>query len=363
VTDVTDEFTTTAAFAAGASPDALLVLDREGRLTYANAALGRLLGTDPADLLGKTIDDAVELRDAEGNGWWRCGEKLRGMRGVRGVPSRPLTLVSGTAERLVDLAASFERGPDGKVTRTVVTLRDAAARRRSEAAQSELISTLAHELRSPLTSVKGFSATMLARWERFNDEQKLHMLTTINTDADRVTRLIKELLDVSRIDAGRLEVNRRMIDIEPIVRGIAERLHVTDGTRELVIRFPDDFPEVYADGDKIEQVLLNLVENAVRYTDEGTVQITGTATADAVEVGVRDAGPGIPADKLPQLFTKFSKLRDHPGATAGTGLGLYISKGIVDAHGGRMWAESGPGAGTEIRFRLPRGGLELAGIE
>jgi signal transduction histidine kinase len=154
-----------------------------------------------------------------------------------------------------------------------------------------------------------------------------------------------------------------MIDIEPIVRGIAERLHVTDGTRELVIRFPDDFPEVYADGDKIEQVLLNLVENAVRYTDEGTVQITGTVTADAVEVGVRDAGPGIPADKLPQLFTKFSKLRDHPGATAGTGLGLYISKGIVDAHGGRMWAESEPGAGTEIRFRLPRGGLELAGIE
>jgi PAS domain S-box-containing protein len=352
-----------AAHAADSSPDALLVLDREGRLTYANDALGRMLGAAPADLLGKTADDAVELRDAEGNGWWRCSEKLRGMRAVRGVPARPLTLVTGTTERLVDLAATFERGPDGKVTRTVVALRDAAARRRAETAQSELISTLAHELRSPLTSVKGFSATMLARWERFSDEQKLHMLTTINADADRVTRLIKELLDVSRIDAGRLEINRRMIELPLIARGIGERLQVNDGSRDLAIRFPDDFPDVYADGDKIEQVLLNLVENAVRYTDEGTVEITGTATAGAVEVGVRDNGPGIAADKLPQLFTKFSKLRDHPGATTGTGLGLYISKGIVEAHGGRMWAESEPGAGTVIRFRLPRGGLELAGIE
>jgi PAS domain S-box-containing protein len=347
-------------------PDAVVVLDADGLVTYANPAAGALLGVATGHLTGRPFEAVADLRDAAGNGWWACTSRLRSMRGVRGVPPRELLLGEADgSERRVDLAATFVRGADGRVRRTVCTLRDAAARRRADLAQAELVSTLAHELRSPLTSVKGFSSTLLHRWDRFGDEQKQHMIKTINADADRVTRLIRELLDVSRIDAGRLELQRQMVDLPYLVGGIAERFAVTDDAVTIDSAFPPGFPELYADRDKLEQVLTNLVENAVKYGEGGKVTITGAAMDDHVEVGVRDQGDGIPADQLPLIFTKFYQSR-HPGgrrSTAGTGLGLFISKGIVEAHGGRMWASSEPGRGTEVRFRLPRGGLELAGVE
>jgi PAS domain S-box-containing protein len=347
-------------------PDAVIVLDADGRVTYANAAAGGLFGVATAHMVGRPFEAVAELRDPGGNSWWSCTAKLRAMRAVRGVPPRELLLseADGTEHR-IDLSATFVRGPDGQVRRTVCTLRDAAARRRADAAQAELVSTLAHELRSPLTSVKGFSSTLLHRWDRFGDDQKQHMIKTINADADRVTRLIRELLDVSRIDAGRLELHRQMVDLPYLVGGIAERFAVTDDAVTIDSEFPPGFPELYADRDKLEQVLTNLVENAVKYGEGGKVTITGDAGEDHVEIGVRDQGDGIAADQLPLIFTKFYQSR-HPGgrrSTAGSGLGLFISKGIVEAHGGRMWAESEPGRGTEVRFRLPRGGLELAGIE
>jgi signal transduction histidine kinase len=263
----------------------------------------------------------------------------------------------------VDLAATFVRGPDARVVQAICVVRDASARRRAEAARGELVSTLAHELRSPLTSVKGFTSTLLHRWDRFNDEQKRHMLRTVNEDADRVTRLIKELLDVSRIEAGRLELHRRMIDLPDVSRDVVGRFELqADGGHHFLIEFPAGFPEVYADRDKVEQVLTNLVENAVKYSEGGTVTISGQVADDAVEVAVSDEGVGIPADQLTLIFTKFYR-RAGSGAPSGTGLGLFITRGLIEAHGGRIWARSEVGRGTEVRFLLPRGGLELAGID
>jgi signal transduction histidine kinase len=333
-------------------PDGAVVLDAEGRITAANPAAGAL--AKAPGLVGRGFDEAVGLRDGDGNAWWGCTRRLRAMRGVRGVPPRVLDLDG----RPVELAATFLRDAAGNCTGAVVSLRDASARRRFETGQAELVSTLAHELRSPLTSVKGFSATLLARWERFNDEQKLHMLTTINADADRVTRLIRELLDVSRIDSGRLEVNRRMVELPKLAQLAAERL--ATGETPVETAFPDGFPDVYADPEKLDQVLTYLLEYAVRHAT-GSVSLTATTADDAVEVGVRAPGPGLPDTELRRVFAKFAG--DHPGARGGTGLGLYIAKGIVEAHGGKVMATSAPGHGTELRFRLPRGGLELAGIE
>jgi PAS domain S-box-containing protein len=351
-----------ALLAMDALPDAVVVLDEHGTITHANPAAGRLLGARPDTLSGRLFDDAAELRDAAGNGWWRCTAKLRSMRAVRAVPPRELVLTVAGSERLVDLSATFVRDPGGRVSRTVCAIRDASSRRRSDRARAELVSMLAHELRSPLTSVKGFSSTLLHRWDRFGDEQKLHMLTTINADADRVTRLIGELLDVSRIEAGRLELRRQMIDLPYLAGEVAERFRLTHNEHTLETSFPPDFPDVYADRDKLEQVLTNLVENAVKYSDGGTVTIAGEVTDDHVEVGVRDQGEGMTADQLPLIFSKFYRRGGH-GAPSGTGLGLYISKGLVEAHGGRVWATSQPEHGTEVRFLLPRGGLELAGIQ
>jgi PAS domain S-box-containing protein len=345
-----------------ALPDAVVVVEADGTVAYANAAAERLASAGRDELTGQPVDLVVPLLDEAGNAWWSCSDRLRAMRGVRGVPPRELTLAAGGRTVRVDLAVTFVRGPDGRVVQAICVVRDASARRRAEAARGELISTLSHELRSPLTSVKGFTSTLLHRWDRFNDEQKRHMLETVNEDADRVTRLIKELLDVSRIDAGRLELQRRMLDLPDVSRDVVGRFELQADGHQFVIAFPDGFPEVYADRDKVEQVLTNLVENAVKYSQGGTVTVSGEVADDVVEVAVSDQGVGIPADQLTLIFTKFYR-RAGSGAPSGTGLGLFITRGLVEAHGGRIWARSEVGRGTEVRFRLPRGGLELAGID
>ncbi len=343
-----------------AMPDAVVVVDADGTVAWVNAAAERLARVSRDELAGKAFDHVLALRDEAGNLWWGCAEPLRRLPAVRGVPPRELELEAGGRTVRVDLSASFLRDGERRVVQTVCVLRDASARRRAEAQRGELISTLAHELRSPLTSVKGFTSTLLHRWDRFTDEQKRHMLTTVNADADRVTRLIRELLDVSRIEAGRLELRRQPVDIPLVASGVVTRFELQHSSHRFETSFAPGFPDVYADRDKIEQVLTNLVENAVKYSEGGTITVSGTVTDEAVEVAVRDQGSGIPADQLPLVFTKFYRRGGH-GAPSGTGLGLFITRGLIEAHGGRIEAHSKLGHGTEMRFRLPRGGLELAG--
>ena len=161
----------------------------------------------------------------------------------------------------------------GDVQRITISLRGTQQRDRLERSRADLVSTVAHELRSPLTSVKGFTATLLAKWTRFTDDQKRVMLETVNADADRVTRLITELLDVSRIEAGRIEVHRQLVDIpqraEKIVAG---RVAAGDQPDRFRIEAAEELPETWLDADKVDQILGNLVENAVRH-GAGTVTI------------------------------------------------------------------------------------------
>ena len=342
-------------------PDAVVGVDAAGRVAYANPAAERLARASRDELVGRPMDDAVPLRDGAGNPWWTCTERLRRLPGVGRVPAGGGPRVAGGAPPAGGGTARFLRDGAGRVVRAVCVLRDASTRNRADSQRGELISTLAHELRSPLTSVKGFTSTLLHRWERFTDDQKREMLATVNMDADRVTRLIKELLDVSRIDAGRLELRRSEFDLAAMAEGIVGRFQLQHDRHRFQLTFPDGFPRVYADPDKIEQVLTNLVENAVKYSDGGPVTVTGQATEAEVEVAVRDQGVGIPADQLPLIFTKFYRRTGH-GSPSGTGLGLFIARGLVEAHDGRIWADSSPEHGTTLRFRLPRGGLELAGI-
>jgi PAS domain S-box-containing protein len=333
-------------------PDAVVVVDRDGRVTYANHAAERLAGVRADQLRDQPLDEAMPLRDGAGNAWWGCSTRLRQLPGVRRIPVRDLQLVIGDRVVPVELAATFLRDQRGEFVEALCVLRDDSARQRGDITRAELISTLAHELRSPLTSVKGFTSTLLHRWERFPDDQKRFMLATVNDDADRVTRLINELLDVSRIEAGRLELRRRPIELARIAGDVVQRFELDPDRHTFGISFPDAFPEVYADADKVAQVLTNLVENAVKYSDGGLVTVSGEVVDGSAEVAVRDEGVGIPADQIPLIFTKFYR-RGGRGAPSGTGLGLYIARGLVEAHGGRISVSSEVGRGTEVRFRLP----------
>ncbi|MFE1381182.1 ATP-binding protein [Streptomyces sp. NPDC058740] len=336
-------------------PDGLVVADETGRIVCFNAAASRITAVPGAEALGRPLDQALPLEDLKGRRWWTLTDPYGGLATRRGQPERNLLLPGG---REVLVSARYVRAhPTGPVRRVVVSLRGTEARRRTERSHAELIATVAHELRSPLTSVKGFTATLLDKWERFTDDQKRLMLETVDADAGRIKRLIAELLDISRIDSGRLEVRRQPVDIAAAV-GRHIQAHTTGGQSpdRFFVRIRPDLPELWADPDKIDQILGNLLENAVRH-GEGTVTIEvapTTATTDGekgTEVSVSDEGSGIPEESMGRVFTRFWR----GSKRGGTGLGLYIVKGVVEAHGGTITVGRGPRGGAEFRFILPVG--------
>jgi signal transduction histidine kinase len=320
-------------------PDAVLVLDGSRRLVALNAAAVEILGPEAADRVGQAVGVAFEVRSGGG------APALRDA----------LPPVAGQ----IDLVFRRADGTDVPVTTTIRSSDDItviAMRPSGERSGIAIISTVSHELRSPLTSVKGYTSLMLSRWDRLRDEQKLTMLEQVHHDADRVTRLVTELLDISRLETGRLVLRRQMVDLAELARSVVEKVGMAIAELDCSIDFSADVPRVYADPDKVEQVLTNLVENAAKYGSPKGLKVTGRCTADAVHVSVHDAGEGIPAEDLPRVFTKFFR-RDH-GRPTGTGLGLWISQGLVEAHGGVLSATSEQGRGSTFSFTLPTHGFE-----
>jgi signal transduction histidine kinase len=350
-------------------PDGLVVTDHAARVTVFNRAATRLTGIPPRAALGADVRLLLPLRDADGRCWWAAADPYHGLAIRTGHPEMSLYLGDGT-ELLVtvryvrapgDVALRpGHRGGPGPVERLVVSLRGAEHRARLERSRADLVSTVAHELRSPLTSVKGFTATLLAKWGRFTDDQKRVMLETVNADADRVTRLITELLDVSRIEAGRMEIHRQLVSIpERVEKIVAGRVAAGDAPDRFRVIVSPALPETWLDADKVDQILGNLIENAVRH-GAGTVTVvveplrtTGILAVrgqdQGVAVSVRDEGDGVAPEMVPRVFRQFWRAKRRGGA----GLGLYIVKGLVEAHGGTITVQRAPGGGAEFRFTMP----------
>ena len=353
-------------------PDGVVVADEVGRIIVFNRVAARLTGLDPAEVTGKFVFDVLPLCDDDGRDWWVYADPYHGLPTRTRHPERSLYLADGT-EVLVSIGYVRERDLNQRASRSctvrrlVISLRGAEQRERLDRSRAELVSTVAHELRSPLTSVKGFTATLLNKWGRFTDDQKRVMLETVNADADRVTRLITELLDVSRIESGRMEVHRQLVDLPDRVRKIiAGRVAAGDAEDRFRLEVHGGLPETWLDADKIDQILCNLVENAVRH-GAGIVTIVveparmdgeaalpaavGLGVPDAASVSVRDQGEGISPEVAPRVFRRFWRGKRR----GGTGLGLYIVKGLVEAHGGTIGVRRAPGGGAEFRFIVPAG--------
>ncbi len=345
-------------------PDGLVIADRAGLVTVFNRAASRLTGIEPGLALGRDIREILPLRDSQDRSWWARSQPYDGLSTRTRHPEQSLYLADGT-ELLVTIGYVRDpRGgrprPDwhrtgGAVRRMVVSLRGTQQRARLERSRADLVSTVAHELRSPLTSVKGFTATLLAKWSRFTDDQKRLMLETVNADADRVTRLITELLDVSRIESGRIEIRRELVDIpDRVARLVAGRVAAGDPADKFRVEVRGELPETWLDADKLDQIMCNLIENAVRHgagTVTTVVESVPSAGAGGVAVSVRDQGQGISPELAPRVFRQFWRAKRRGGA----GLGLFIVKGLVQAHGGDITVQQAPGGGAEFRFTMPAG--------
>ena len=336
-------------------PDGLVVADDAGRVVVFNRAAARLTGIAAEEATGKYVYDVLPFRDEDRRDWWMCVDPYNGLATRSRHPERSLLLGDGI-ELLVSVGYVRDTRA-GPVRRLVITLRGAQQRARLERSRAELVSTVAHELRAPLTSVKGFTATLLAKWSRFSDDQKRVMLETVNADADRVTRLITELLDVSRIESGRMEVRRQLVDVPERARKIiAGRVASGEPEDRFRLDAAHDLPETWLDADKIDQILSNLVENAVRHGAGIVSVVVRRAQAngergEAITVLVRDQGDGIPPEMSVRVFRQFWRGKRR----GGTGLGLYIVKGLVEAMDGDITVTHAPGGGAEFRFTLPAG--------
>ncbi|MDV3222326.1 ATP-binding protein [Intrasporangium sp.] len=337
-------------------PDGLVVVGGDGIIRFVNREACRILRRASEEMVARPALEALPLSDKYGRDWWQHTDPWTGPSTRTRHRER---LLVGPDGRDVLVTARYIRAEgNGRLQRMLVGLRDAEARLRAERDQATVLSTVAHELRAPLTSVTGFTSSLLRRWDRFTDEQKRLMIETIESDASRLTRLITELLDISRLDSDSLSLRLTPVDLHELLAAHVGRHELSRTGGQVLLRLGPSaqehgLPEVWADTDRLQQVFFNLIENALRH---GAAPVTVTLDRDApdgdtVLVLVDDRGAGIAPEDRDKVFGRF--WRGSDGAT--TGLGLYVVRGLVEAHGGSVSVESNPLGGARFAVRLPAG--------
>lgn len=253
-----------------------------------------------------------------------------------------------------------ERNAHGEVERWIGTATDVDDQRRNREAlaaavqsKDDFLAAASHELRTPLAAAKAQVQLTTRRLEGKADDTIGRSMRLVAAQIDRMTRLVEDLLDVSRLSTGRLSLQLVEFDLCERIRGEVERIQALSPQHEIAIDVPEKL-EVVADRDRIDQVVINLLTNAVRYSPGGgPIRVTALTALDTIEVAVADRGVGIPEDKQAQIFERFG--RAHGARYGGLGLGLTIAQGIIEQHGGRIWVESSgtPGEGSVFRFSIP----------
>jgi signal transduction histidine kinase len=331
-------------------PDGVIIAGADGYVEYVNPRIKVMARAVGDEMLGMHLSDAVPFDDLNGNSWYDCCRPYDGLNIRKRTSESSWWSPKGSEYLITASLVRARRG--GPVQRVVVSVRNARIRNQADRERSDLVATVAHELRSPLTGIKGFTSTLLTKWDKFSEEQRQFMLETVDADADRLSRLITELLDAARIDAGRLTLRRGPVKLDEIVRHVLT--NVSGGATEpFGISIKDDLDLLWGDSDRITQVVTNLVENAMRHgfglreiVVKNAQHRDGTG---GVALEVHDHGPGIPEEMRQRVFSRF--WRSGPGA--GSGLGMYIVRGIVEQHGGVIEISDAEGGGARISVWFP----------
>jgi two-component system phosphate regulon sensor histidine kinase PhoR len=278
------------------------------------------------------------------------------------LPVPPGSVEEGPKDRIYQAQCAPALGGDGREAIGVaLVLNDITEIRNVERMKTAFISTVSHELRTPLTSIKGFIETLLSDTEGFYDnETKTEFYRIINTECDRLTRLIEDLLNVSRIEQGKaMQLNLSDVNFMSVAEKVlaSQRAYTKPDRHQLELAFPPNFPLVEADQDKIDQILTNLVSNAIKYSPRGgLIRVIGKPLADKhfVEVRVEDHGMGIPKEHIAKVWERFHRVDNRDNREiGGTGIGLFLVKSLVEAHHGQVGIESEYGVGSTFYFIIP----------
>jgi PAS domain S-box-containing protein len=340
------------------SGDGIITVDAQLRITAFNQAMETMTAWHPHEVMGRFYYDILRPHDPQGKPLGPDRDPLLlAISSGRTVLNRELILLTRDGQRVnVSVTAAAIQAPQGPPTSGVLNVRDITRTREAEELRTTFVSVVSHELQTPIAIIKGYASTLAradARWEPDALRERLH---AIEEEADRLNHLVGNVLYASRIQTGGLTMERAELDLAEMTRSVVRRFLARSPDRKISVRFPSETPLVSADRGRIEEVLLNLLDNAVKYSPRGQdIRVRGQVTDDEVIVIVTDAGQGIPLREQERIFERFQQLDNSASRrVAGAGLGLYICRAIVEAHGGRIWVRSELGTGSTFFFSLPR---------
>lgn len=318
--------------------DGVLIADAEGRIQFANPASERLF--EYINALGRSVTEVLRHHQLV-EAWRKCRATGEAREETIELPAHRQFL------RLLVIPDKYTGG-------SLLLVQDLTRLRRLETMRRDFVSNLSHELRTPLASLKALTET-LNEGALEDPPAARRFLSRIETEVDALTQMVQELLELTRIESGQVALELQLVAPERLLQTAAERMRLQAERAGLALRLecPPGLPKVSADAPRLEQVLVNLIHNAVKFTRPGgALRLLAEAEGAFVRFAVKDTGVGIPEDDLPRIFERFYKA-DRARSGGGTGLGLSIARHIVEAHGGRIWAESVEGRGSTFYFTVP----------
>jgi PAS domain S-box-containing protein len=330
-----------------ASPDGVLALDADGQIIDCNEGLCQLLGYEKVKVKGNDIQKFLPAAmPAELTAQLRHKGRLEAeFEAVRQDGQTVTVWAKGVAR--VD--------KEGKLSQTVLYIRDIAERKKLDELKDELIGLVSHEIRTPLTVIMGGLNTLLSEETRLSPEEKRQLLQDAALETNSLSYLLGDLIELSRAQANRLSLNLEPVAIRSVIKGVVGKLEQQTSAHRFVIDLPPRLPMVQADPIRIERILHNLLENAVKYSPRGgEIRVLAKRDGNHLVIGVRDQGVGISQADQTKLFIPFERLENRGlEEVKGAGLGLMVCRRLVEAHGGRIWVESQPSRGSTFFFTLP----------
>lgn len=329
----------------------LLVQDRKVR--YCNQTLAAMFGLDLAGVVGGGSSDVYRLMASRCTDEEKTFSQLANLERSSDATVNFETVIQKPQSKYVSLRSFPVMCSEGDCLGYGMLVRDITREKELDQLKSSLISTVSHEIRTPLTSIKGYATSLLRKDVEWDKATRQEFIQEISEECDRLKRLVDNILDMSRIEGGMLALSYQEVRMEQL---IIKCVHLAEKRYpgyifELFVE--PELPGVQLDEGRIQQVMANLLDNAVKYSaGEKQINVCTRLVAEEVVVSVSDRGIGIPDDQVPHVFNRFHRA-DNSGTTQGVGLGLAICRGIISAHGGRIWLESSPGLGSTFNFALP----------
>ena len=337
------------------SADGVLILDAQCNVETINRKLSEMTGWTPEAAEGQPCHRVIALRDAHGASVCEEDCPLQSLSHQESMLAEGDIVRADGHKTSVSITYSPLYDDEGELAHIVGSVHDVSRFREAQEMKEVFISVISHELKTPVALIKGYANTLRREDARWDADTVRESLTIIEEESDRLDRLINDLLQASRIQAGTLQLELGDVSVPKLAAKTLERFRVQALKHEIKLDFPADFPPLLADEERLLQVFSNLLGNALKYSpDGGVVTVGGRVKGDMVEFWVSDQGIGISAEEQQRLFEPFYRVDSGLGRkTQGVGLGLYLCRAIIEAHGGRIWVESSPGTGSTFRFTLP----------